>query len=1174
MIHKIFTALTDTFIKDGLRLLVPEIMKRELFRHFERRAKKTAQACISAHSKYPINKLNIAELPPQGKLIEQSMQEMMRQWSTFIDHFVVEYLPIAGSLYDVIDWYFDIRPPFSDKKQKEFPDAFILSALDQYHDQYQASIAVIGKDGDFVQACTLRRYLKHFPDLNKYIEAFQPELTGKDRLPGDVDLTKPITTEDLKELKAILARGDQVTPIEIKRVIQLLASRGSNYDYFFQNADNSVWLQYLSENGYFQNPPNHEQTTKGYYTAPRWPPIDYLIRIFDAAPTKVLDEISKLPNTDNLWILEGVLKIVLKADSIEAILRFYRFIDSFIVNCWHGHDLIINLLNKSFIFDSRLSDITPAMVLKLVKFQPDPREQEKRSLRKENPEAFGTSLEPVPCFDQWEYKKILEKGIRPLSQNESYQVARILIDATASMIRMRIHPENLDKVRDEDYSEIWCRRLDTPDPDYQDYAEILVHTLTYACEQVYSRAPESIEALDQALRNQHWKLFNRLRQHLYASHPTDTNLPWIRELILDYPDYSEWRYHFEFQLMLRKACEHFGPLLLSESERSAIFEAILRGPSKEKFRELMDDSYNDEAFQQYKRNFHRMQLRPFARCLEGEYQSYFCELEDEAQGKVITDENYSPISSTESGMVTYRSPKSIEDLGDLQDEVLLNYINDWDDEHHDEDDWLVKINMPALASVFQTVFKERIVPDKSRLKYWIDHRDMIDRPIYVAAMVKAMKEIIDEQNFDQLNQWIEFCSWVLSNQDSAREEGQPDPRDESCDHPDWGSARRAVVNFIDACVKKDTEAPISARGGLANLLKQVCNQFDWRLDCDQPVLLNRSNQITEAINNTRSRALESLVNFGFWIRRQLLEDPLPEVTDILSKRLASEAEFPLTLPERALLGMHFGNLCVLNRDWSKEQREVLFPQEDQLIWRDAFGNYILYSRPDKIAFDILRVNFEYALENLNVLKTTKDDGNVQVDRLGQHLFTYYLWQVYPLVGDESLLARFYDKTSDDLSRWAKLFDHVGRSLRNSGKYLDQELVNRAIAYFKWRLEAAEPQELQNFTFWLKAECLNPEWRLLSYSKILDLIGGGEVGRSMEIDTLSELLSDHQSLVVECFAKITDALGQGSHLHISADRAKPILKAGLNADDPQVCSNAERAKENLLRDGRFVYLEVE
>jgi len=1170
---KAFNAFRDTFAKGGLRLLVPAIMERELFRHFRREAEKAADAVIKAHKAYPINNLSIAELPSQNELIAKCIEEMDRQWSSLKEHFVVEHLPIAGNLEDVVDWYFDVLPPFSEKKPKEFPDAFIISSLEQYHKQHYANIAVIGYDGDFKQACESRRYIWYFSDLDKYIEAFQPELSGVERLPGAIDFTKPITTEDLTELKAILARGDQVTPIEIQRVMQLLESRGSNYDYFFQNADDVVWFQHLSENGYFLNPPNVEQTAEGHYVVPWWPPLEYLIRIFDAAPTQVLDEISKLPNTDNFRVLEGILKIVIKADSVDAVSRFFRFITSFVENFQWGHELIISLLEKPFIFDSQLSEVTPALLLKLVEFRQDPRDQEKRSRHEENPETWDTSLEPIPRFDQWGYQQILEKGVRPLSAHEPYQVARILIDAVASMIRLGMPPEDFDKGRAEDCSEIWCRRLDKPDRENQGAKETLVHTLTYACEQLYEKVPASVEALDQALRNHHWKVFRRLRQQLYASHPNDLTLPWIREFILGHEDYSEEPYNYEFQLMIRKASEHYGPCLLSEKEQSAIIDAILSGPSNERFREWMGDQYTEEAFQQRQRYFHRMQLRPFAALLSGEIRRYFDELEAEEQAKVVTDDSYSPFKMSIGGVVTYQSPKSAEDLESLTDEELLTYLNDWDEEHRDKDNWLVEINISALAGIFQSLFKERIIPDGERLAFWMAHRNRLERPIYVAAMVKVMQELVKNKNFCNLDQWNEFCAWVLSHPDSKRVEDQPEPRIESSDHPDWGSSRRAVVDFIDVCVNKDTDAPVSARGGLADLLQQVCSQFDWRLDHDRPALLNRDDPITEAINRTRSRALESLVNFGFWIRRHMHDDPLPEVTDILSKRMSKDAEIPLTRPEHALLGMHFGNLCALNRDWAVEQRGHLFPQGNESVWRDAFVSYIRFNRPVMAIFEILRQDFEYALDNLNILTVSKDDGKGLIDRLGQHLFTYYLWQVYPLTGDDSLLARFYEKTSNDRKQWAQLFDHVGRSLSNSGKHLEKDLINRATAFFDWRSDAAEMIELQEFTFWLGAECLDPDWRLSSYSKILDLGRVKSKGLSIEMKTLNKLLPDHLPQVVECFAKITDSMDPGSLLYVSREDAKPILVAGLSSDTSQVRENAERARENLLRIGRFDFLDI-
>jgi len=1170
--NKAFTALTDTFIKGGLRLLVPAMMERELFRHFKREAEKAAEALVKAHKAYPVINLSIANIPSQNELEKSCLEEMSRQWDSFKQHFVVESLPIAGNLDDVVDWYFEVLPPFSEKKAKEFPDAFIISALDQYHKQHNTNIAVIGLDGDFIQACAKRRYLLYFPDLQKYIDAFQPEVSGKDL--EKIDLTKPIVTEDLSELKAILGRGEQATSIEIQRAIQLLARRGSNYDYFFTNACDAIWLPLLSEKGFFLNPPEVEITSDGYYIVPGWPPLEYLIRVFDVAPEQVIEELSNIPSTKNFKVLDGIIKILLKADSAQIVEKFSHHILSYIENSHWGHELLIELLNKPFIFDTVLSEITPAILLKLVEFRPDPREEEKRTRRKENPDEYGTSLEPVPRFGDWEYQQILEKGVRPLAEREPYQVARILIDATASVVRMGCHQDDLDRWHDEDYSEIWCRRLDHSERDYHDAKEILVNTLTYACEQVFDKVPDSVEALDQALRNQRWKVFKRLRQLLYSQHPDDRTLPWIREIILGYEDYAKWEYHYEFQLMIRNACEHFGPRLLSESERTTIFDLILSGPSKEGFREWMGDQYTEDAFRQRQRYFHRKQLRSFVTLLAGKYRTYFGELETEHQDKPLSDDDYSPYGGGRGGVVTYRSPKPAFELAKFSDDELLAYINEWDEERRDKDNWLIEINITALVGDFQSLFKEAIIPDEDRLAYWMAHRENIARPVYVAAMAKAMQEIVKEQKFDKLDQWVDFCDWILLHPDSDRRDREPEPGDESRQCPDWGSSRRAVVDFIDVCLNKDVNVPLATRDGLPNLLQKLCTQFDWRLDRDQPVLLNRDDQITEAINNTRSRALESLINFGFWVRRFLPDDVVPEVTEILDKRLGADAELALTTPEYAFLGLHFGDLCVLNKDWAVNNKNKLLPQNNKPIWREAFGSFLRYNPPTKLTFDILRKDFAFALDHLEEFVGGMDSGRELGDRLGQHLFSYYLWGVYSLTGEDSLLARFYEKTAEDRQRWAKLFDHVGRSLRNSGKHLEDSLIERVIAFFDWRFETGEPLELQKFTFWLEAECLDPEWRLGAYSKILDLRQAKIMGLSIEMNALNKLLPDHLSQVVQCFAKITDSLDQGSNIYISADDAKPILKAGLSSGDPIIREDVERARENLLRIGRFDFLDIE
>lgn len=964
------------------------------------------------------------------------------------------------------------------------------------------------------------------------------------------------------------------TPPTNEMIEKVLASvkKETDRQYFFSRLKNPLWVGPLRERGYFNNPPGMKKLPDGYVQYPHWPELIYLVGVAEEAEGQVVETVLSLPKTDNPRVYDGILEIALNLKGGRSAELLPKLVEYFGLE---SH-LLAHRYPELLQHWTRQGNIDEALEIAklLVSFQEDPRARDKQKLLENKPNSFLTSLEPAPRFQQWEYQQILEEGVRPLAEHAPYQVSCILIDAVESMIRLGMHPEDFVKGSDQDYSEIWCRRLDNPDRDYQDMKEILVQTLTYACEQVYDKAPESIDALDQALRNHRWRVFKRLRQHLYASQPNDQTLPWIREQILGHDDYPKWEYHYEFQLMIRKACEHFGPRLLSEDERTNIFKAILSGPSKEDFREWMSERYSEDAFQQRQRYFHRMQLRPFAALLSGDIQRYFNDLEGENQAEAVSDEHYSPYGGVTGGTVTFESPKSSEDLDSLTDEELLTYLNDWNEERRDKDNWLVEINISALADAFQSLFKEKIVPDDERLGFWLSNRERVTRPVYVAAMLKAMLERVKENNFDNLDQWIEFCAWVLSHPEAPRVEGQPEPRDESRDHPGWGSSRRAVVDFIGVCVNKDTDAPIAARDGLVALLRQACCQFDWRLDHDRPVLSNRDDPITEAINNTRSRALEFLINFGFWVRRQLPEDHLPEVTDILEKRIAEDAEFPLTRPEHALLGMHFGNICTLNRDWICQKREILFPQSNETVWRDAFGSYIRFNRPVRLTFESLRDEFEYAIENLNILATDKGDGKELIDRLGQHLFTYYLWEVYPLTGDESLIDRFYDKTKDDRKRWGQLFDHVGRSLRNSGRHLDKALTERVIVFFDWRFEAAEPQELQEFTFWLEAECLDPDWRLKSYSKIIDLGRGKDVGLLLQLRALNKLLPNHVALVVECFSKITGTMDQGTQMYIPAEEAKPILKAGLDSEDHQVRENAEGARENLLRLGCFDYLDVE
>ena len=709
---------------------------------------------------------------------------------------------------------------------------------------------------------------------------------------------------------------------------------------------------------------------------------------------------------------------------------------------------------------------------------------------------------------------------------------------------------------------------------YKESRQDLVNALTFACEKAYERAPESVAALDQALRDQRWDIFTRIRNHLYSLQLNEQTKPWIREAIIAHEDYDKWEHHFEFQRMIRLACEKFGADLLTKNEKEQIFKAVLSGPSEQKFRDWVGDRFTNEKFAERKRNFHRMQLSPFTPLLFGKYREYFENLKA-TEEKPVTDDDYAPFES-EGGWGEERSPKSVDDLAKMSDENLLLFLNEWQNVHRDPDNWLVEIDFEALSQEFQSAFEKVILPDKSRLNFWIKNRDRLERPIYVGAILSVIQEQVKLKRLGMLDKWFEFCEWVLSHPDQPKEEGV-NRSDESREYPDWQSSRRAVGDFVEVCLEKNTDVPISFRQSLSSLLDKLCTQYDRRLDEGEPVLLNRDDQLAEAINNTRSRALEYLVYFGYWVRRQLGDDQAdtPEVFTILDKRFGRECERPLKLPEYPLLGRQYLRIFGLNREWAAQQKGDLFPRSNLRAWKEAFECFIRSNGPYYPIFEIVRDDFEFGLESINKIKRDGHPINDFIDSLGKHLFSYYVWEAYPLTGDCSLLEKFYEKTHEDKNCWSNLFDHVGNSLKNCGKKLEFGIKQRAIDYFDWRLERREPSELKRFTSWLDAECLDVEWRLGSYSRILDICASDGVEIFTQIKTLQGMVESHTGMVVECFAKLTDAsVKSGETVFIRTEEAKPLIRAGLDSDDANVRENAERARENLLQCGRFEFLDVD
>ena len=910
--------------------------------------------------------------------------------------------------------------------------------------------------------------------------------------------------------------------------------------YFFLRLENPLWFKPLTKRGCFKYPPKIQRFNDGTVIYPYWHEIQYLKNVCKDVPDEVVKLLINLPETDNPVVYDGILDIalqlpieysvklkdkILEYAGMDHQFQTYRYAN--LLGCWIKENQTSAALELS---------------KPLVAFLPDPKSEKKRKQRTDNTddwrEMIGTSLYPVAKFSHWEYSNIMSKGIRPLAEKEPYKVACLLIATTADMIRLRTHQEDLDK--EEDYSNTWCPRLCEQDSDHENPEKTLIYTLTHVCKKVFEKSPDKVAVLDQVLQKPHWKIFKRLRHHLYAQYPNEETKPWIQELILTHKDYGLWEHHYEFQQMIRRACEHFKETLLSEAERTQIFDTILDGPSKENYRHWIEgwlgEKFTEERFKERQQRFHWMQLRPFKSVLFGKYEIRFKKLQDKIN-KPISDDDYPPYKNeVRSRGVSDRSPHTPEDLSNLSDEELLAFINDWEkSDEYIEGNSFVRINIETLANALQTAFKELIIPDSIRLKFWMANRDRIERPIYVRVMIYAMQALVKEKNFDQLNKWLTFCEWVLSHPDREHELDYKQG-DESRQNKNWTNARRAVGDFIGVCLEEGTGVPITVREQLAKILEMLCTQYDWNLDENNPSGLD---PITEGINNTRSQALEALVKFGFWLQRHEPESEVPEVTTLLEKRFSSETDYPLTPPEYAILGMYYPSLCNFNEKWAIAYKSDMFPQAQskRQEWYAAFSSFVLCNPANKRLYEIFKDDFAFALQHISDFKKHDLIAQQPIDVFGERLFNYYLWEMFPLKGQGSLLEQFYQQTDEKPAVWANLFNNIGHRLSSTGKDLDQTMKDRIKKFFDWRLKQEEPAELRYFTYWLQAECLETKWRLKAYSKVIDIC---EVEYwEIYLNELCQMLPKHTAKVIECFAKLTD--GIHDNIYIQTEEAKTILK---------------------------------
>jgi hypothetical protein len=148
--------------EDDCHLLITDVNVREIRRHLRRKASE-AHAFITKAKKDAMILRNTTALPWHGIFANVSADEiydeLVKKFEAFLDHGSVEIVPTnTVDINVVFDAYFGEKPPFAIKKS-EFPDAFVLLAINAISKQRGHQLYVVSQDKDVKGFCGLHENL-------------------------------------------------------------------------------------------------------------------------------------------------------------------------------------------------------------------------------------------------------------------------------------------------------------------------------------------------------------------------------------------------------------------------------------------------------------------------------------------------------------------------------------------------------------------------------------------------------------------------------------------------------------------------------------------------------------------------------------------------------------------------------------------------------------------------------------------------------------------------------------------------------------------------------------------------------------------------------------------------------------------------------------------------------
>lgn len=898
------------------------------------------------------------------------------------------------------------------------------------------------------------------------------------------------------------------------------------HGYFFNKLTSAKWLEPLSAEGLFQHPVEPERKDGGIRFVP-WPQSRYLARLASSEPQVVAEIILSIPTTENVNIQSDLAEAACAMPPEQSV----RLINQ--AKAWaSGPNAALSLLPEylgrliGHLADGGFGDAAMdlAKIILALEITPeefDPSDPESRVIHRRKPEAV---------LRDWDYQEILRLQLPAMVRSGGLETLKffcnLLEDALLSEWGQG-GANTKSSIELEDYSYVWRSNLENSDrPGNEDIQNLLIGAVRDAALQIGSDVI-SIEEVVSELESHVWAVFRRISlDFLHKIGAPGLSLAGSR--LADEDLANRRGPESEYLDLLGSS---FSGLLAECQTR--ILKLIESGPKA-------DDLIDGVDQEEYARRWRWQKLVVIKDQLPSEWLDEWNSLSDEFG----TTPYPRPMGFT-GVWEGQKKAIGVENLVAMPIQDIVQFLDDFI-----PGDGFDNASQEDLARELT----QSTTTEPTRIADSLSAFDGVSL-VYRVGLIRGFKEASIAGNEFDWAQVLQTCKRIAIESKGLLDQSS-------------ASARREITYLIEnGFSTQNFGTPFDLRKAAWSVLEILIEDPDPtnEQESDYPP----TGTYGRAINTTRGRAIEAVVDYCVWVYRNLgLElgvfdfDRAPEVRDALERHLDQSIDSSPTI--RSVYGRCLATLNGLDTKWVSDMLGNFFPSSDtETILRQAtWEGYVCYGQLNLSLLDLLRDEYARSIDLLEL-------PNLEVQRkpdegLGNHILVFFTYGRLAL--EDPLLSRYFELAPSEVR--AQVLAESGQGLRSADNPLPVEVVDRLKTLWEWRMEIAlagtetgYELEMAAFGWTFASSKLGDSWSLEFLEAALGIAGKQEIDHQV-VERLASLAPEFPGGALRCLDLMVESAEEEWWIHHWADNMELVLGAGLRCGHEETSQTA-RALINRL-----------